>query len=188
MSMYRIRAAWQNWPGAPGVTTFYQDPAIAQPNAAAVRSFFNTLAPLLPAGLTITVPSTGDIIEENTGALSGSWSVTPAPTVVTGTGTGNYAGNAGGVVHWLTTTVVNGRRVRGRSFIVPLIGSAFFTDGSLATATIGTMSTAASTMLAATADHFVVWHRPRPGIPGSKAATVSSSVPDLAISLRSRRI
>lgn len=188
MTMIRIRAAWQNWPGAPGVTTFYQDPAVAQADAASVRTMFNAIAALLPSGLTVTVPATGDLIEENTGALSGSWSVTPAPTVVTGTGTGAYAGNAGAVMHWLTTTVVNGRRVRGRSFIVPLIGSAFFTDGSLATATITTLANAASAMIATTADHFVVWHRPRPGIPGSKAPVVSSSVPDLAISLRSRRI
>lgn len=188
MTMIRIRAAWQNWPGAPGVSTFYQDPAVAQADAATVRTFFNALAALLPSGLTVTVPASGDLIEENTGQLSGSWSVTPAPTVVTGTGAGVYAGNAGGVCHWLTSTVVRGRRVRGRTFVVPLIGSAFAADGSLSSSTVTTMAGAASALLAATPNHFVVWNRPRPGIPGTKAPATSSSVPDLAISLRSRRI
>jgi len=192
--MYRINASWQNWPGAPGLTTFYQDPAVAQPNPGAVRSFFNSLISYLPPGLTVTVASSGDLIEEDRGTLAGTWSATPAPTVVTGIGTGAYAGNAGAVVHWLTSTVVRTRRLRGRSFIVPLVNTAYDGSGSLSTAFMTQLQSAADGLVNATPGHLVVWNRPikAKGQPatvlGSKGPVIGARVPDLAVSLRSRRI
>jgi hypothetical protein len=195
VTMHRLNVSWQNWPGAPGVSTFFTDPAAGQPDPAPLRAFFFTLSGILPSGLTIQVPGTGDLIEENTGQLSGTWSVTPAPTSLNATGTGAYAGNAGAVIHWLSADVVNGRRVRGRTFVVPLIGSAFETNGSLSSGTINTLTSAATTLLAASTWHPVVWSRPFAGTPqdptsrvGSKHPVTSYRVPDLAISLRSRRI
>lgn len=198
MTMYRINASWQNWPGAPGITTFFQDPAVAQPNPAAIRTFFAAIASLLPTGLTVSVASSGDLIEETTGTLAGTWSSTPVPAVVTGTGTGAYAGNAGAVVHWLSSTVVKTRRLRGRSFLVPLVSTAYDTAGSLSAGTLSTLTPAAQALMDATAGHLVVWHRPvkaKPthvppivAAPGSKAAVTSIRVPDLAVSLRSRRV
>jgi hypothetical protein len=196
--MYRINAAWQNWPGAPGVTTFFQNPAVAQPNPAAIRTFFAAVQALIPSGLTISVASSGDLIEETTGTLAGTWSATPVPAVVTGTGAGAYAGNAGAVIHWLSSTVVGKRRLRGRSFLVPLISTAYDTAGSLSTATLGVLTPAAQALMDATAGHMVVWHRPRKANPakvppvvasvGSMAPVTSIRVPDLAVSLRSRRV
>lgn len=194
MTMYRINAAWQNWPGAPGVTTFFQNPAIAQPNPGAIRTFFEAMKTALPAGLTVTVPGSGDLIEESNGQIAGAWSATPAPLPTTMQGAGAYAGNAGSVVHWLTTTVVNGRRVRGRSFLVPVVMSGFETNGSLTPSMVDGIRTAAQALVDTTPGHLVVWHRPRKATPtqpasvGSFAAVTGVRVPDLAISLRSRRV
>ncbi len=196
--MYRINAAWQNWPGAPGVTTFFQDPAIGQPNPAAIRAFFNAIAAYLPNGATIQVPSSGDLIEEADGKISGTWSSTPAPAVVTAGGLGSYAGNAGAVVHWLTSTIAKGRRVRGRSFLVPIVGSQYESNGSLQPTCITGIENAATALMNATPGHLLVWHRPtyqKPATkpptmlsPGSKAAVTGIRVPDLSVSLRSRRV
>ena len=194
MTMYRINVAWQNWPGAPGVSTFFQDPAVAQPNPEAVQDFFDAIKGMLPTGLTLTVPSSGDLINEATGAITGNWSVTPAPALITCTGAGSYAGNAGMVVHWLTGGIVHDRRVRARTFIVPTISTQFESNGSPSSAALNTLSTAAAALVSSTANHLVAWSRPFDGAPnnparaGSKHAITSHRVPDLAISLRSRRI
>lgn len=188
MTLARVNVAWQSWPGAPGVSTFYLDPTPAQATIDSIRTFFNALIALLPSGLTINVPSSGDEISEATGDITGSWSVATTPTTVTGTGAGNYAGNAGAVVHWLTQGVVANRRVRGRTFIVPLVSTAYDTAGSLGSATITTINGAASTFIAANPGLVNVWSRPRPGLSGSQNAITSTRVPDLAVSLRSRRV
>lgn len=191
----RVSVAWQNWPGAPGVSQFYLDTVAAQSSVDAIRTFFNALAGLLPQGLTITVPSSGDIIEEQNGKLAGTWSVGTAPVVVTGTNPSTYAGNAGGVVHWLTQGTAKNRRIRGRTFLVPLSSTAYDASGSMASAALTTIQTAASALVTSMAGNMVVWHRPimqkGTGVvitPGSSADVTSSRVPDLAVSLRSRRI
>lgn len=188
MTLARVNVAWQNWAGAPGVTTFYLDPTPAQATIDSIRTFFNAMITLLPSGLTIQVPSSGDEISENDGALIGVWSVATTPTVVTGSSAAAYAGNAGAVIHWLTNGVVGNRRVRGRSFIVPLTATAYDTAGSLASSAITILQNAANALVAANPGLINVWSRPRPGLSGSQNSINSARVPDLAVSLRSRRV
>jgi hypothetical protein len=193
--MARISVAWQGWAGAPGVTQLYMDPVAAlQGPVDAVRTFFAAVAGLIPSGITFTVPNSGDLIEAVDGKISGSWSSPTAPLLVTASGTGTYAGNAGAVVHWLTQRVVDGRRLRGRTFLVPLAGAAYDSTGSLATAANTTFSNAATALVTNAGGSMLVWNRPRKGTPlvparvGSSGVVFSARVPDLAVSLRSRRI
>lgn len=187
--MMRFNCAWQNWPGSPGVSTFYAEAgADVSTVTDALRAFFNSLATLIPLSLTIQVPSNGDIISDANGAITGAWSDGTPVTVVTCSGAGAYAGNAGAVVHWLTTGVVNGRRVRGRTFLVPLIGSAYESNGSIATAALATINGAAATLVAAIGTNMLIWHRPKGVMIGSSFDVTNHRVPDLAVSLRSRRI
>jgi hypothetical protein len=204
VSIGRVNVAWQNWPGAPGLTQLYMTNTNMQVTVDAMRAFFDAVKALLPSGLTITVPASGDILQEADGTITGTWTVATPPLVVSCTGAGAYAGNAGGVVHWLTSTVVGGRRVRGRSFLVPTIATTFETNGSLTAGAISTINTAAAALYAAATPNFLVWSRPVKahteydpvtGQPTSVAARAGSTavvnahrVPDLAISLRSRRI
>ena len=191
----RVSVAWQGWPGSPGVTQFYLDAVAQQTSIDAIRAFFFSLAGLLPAGLTINVPGSGDIVEDVNGQLAGNWSVGVTPATVTGSGAGVYAGNAGAVVHWLTNTVALKRRLRGRTFLVPLVSSAYDASGSLATTALNTIQTNATAMVNTMAGNMVVWHRPiiQKGTgaiirAGSSGDVTAARVPDLAVSLRSRRI
>lgn len=186
-SLNRISCAWGGWPGAPGVSQFYSFGGSLDSDVAAIRAFWNSLAAILPTGLTIQVPGVGDVIDDNTGFITGAWNATAAPAIVTGTSGLSYAGNAGSICHWLTAGLANGHRVRGRTFLVPLTNAAFDATGSIATASLTTIRNAASTLISGMGGTFRVWHRPVGGTGGSSHVVLTSTTPDLAISLRSRR-
>lgn len=187
-TLNKIPVLWGSWPGAPGVSTFYSFGGNLDNDTAALRTFFNALISIIPSGITLSVPGVGDTIDDGSGLINGAWNATSAPAIVTGTGSGVYAGNAGGIVHWLTAGVANGHRVRGRTFLVPLISTAFDSGGSLSTTALTTLRNAATTMISSGAGDFRVWHRPTGGAGGSSSVVLTSSVPDLAITLRSRRV
>ena len=187
-NLNKIPVSWGSWPGAPGVSTFYSFGGNLDNDTAALRAFFNSLVAQIPSGITLSVPGVGDVIDDATGLINGAWNATAAPAIVTGTGSGVYAGNAGGVIHWLTAGVANGHRVRGRTFLVPLISTAFDSGGSLSTTALTAIRNAGSAMISSGAGDFRVWHRPVAGAGGSSHVVLTSSCPDLAITLRSRRV
>jgi hypothetical protein len=195
--MYRVSVAWTNWSGAPGVSQMFLTGANipTQANIDAIRTFFGAFTAYLPSGLTINVPSSGDNMNAVDGKIVGSWSVGTPPAAVTGSGTGAYAGNAGAVIHWLTSDVVNGRRVRGRTFLVPLINVAYEANGSLAPGFITAATNAANAYVSSNAGAAGVWARPfthktdpTKNREGSVHSATSIRVPDLAVSMRSRRV
>jgi hypothetical protein len=190
----RVKAIWQNWSGAPGYSTFYTTtPGATVP---AVRTFFNSLVAYLPSGLQITVQGTGDVIDDVTGTLVGGYSVT-APAVVTGTGSGNFAGQAGAVVLWTTDTVLDGRRPMGKTYLVPLTNNAFDSGGALIAAAITAISNAATTLVGTAGLDLAIWHRPVEADPtavppiearaGGSVFITGARVPDLSATMRSRR-
>jgi len=184
--MQRVRVHWTGFTGAPGVNTLYYTDAPADP-APDLFTFFNAIKALLPTSVTITIDSSGDLIDEATGGLAGTWSGTSAATV-TGTTSALYAGASGAVLDLRTSTIVGKRRLQGKMFIVPLTTDCYQSDGTLATSQLGTLRTAATALQGSTSGaDLVVWHRPTPGHSGSKAAVTSITVPDLAAVLRSRR-
>jgi hypothetical protein len=182
----RVRCLWQNWPGAPGYTNFYMGSTPSAADLVAVRNFWVAIGGLLPLSLTVTVPSSGDLVEDSNGAITGVWTSTSPGAPVAGSSAGAYSGASGAVVHWFTASIVAGRRLRGRTFLVPLAG-AYDTAGSLGTAAQTTLSTGAAGLVSALAGQLRVWSRPTPFRAGVSAPVTSSSVPDLAAQLRSRR-
>ena len=189
----RVNASWQNWPGAPGTTTMFFDPGSMQTMVDAMRAFFQALVTLLPTGLKITVPAAGDVINDTTGNLVGAWTAATPPADVTGTSAAAYPGPAGAMVHWLTGGFLDGRRVRGRTFIVPITASFFDTNGTLGASTVTTIQNAANTFLTTVGTQFHIWHRPfagdatHPAHIGGSATVTSARVPDLTVTLRTRR-
>lgn len=198
--MQRVRCLWASWPGQPGYTNFYTSISLA--SLAPIVTFWDSIKALLPLNLTVTVPGSGDIVNESTGQIQSVWTATGGGTV-TATGAGAYSGASGAVVEWLTQGIVAGRRVMGKSYLVPLVTTAYQSDGTLATATQTTLASAASTMQGALGNTLLVWARPfvppadnpAVGQPGHKEARAGSSwpvvgsrVPDLAAVMRSRRI
>ena len=163
-----------------------------------VRSFWEGMFSMIPANVTIKVDGVGDVIEDTTGALVGQW-IFPAPAVVQCTGAGTYAAPAGALIRWETGVIKDGRRLRGRTFVVPMINFQFQTDGTLAPTTQSDMLAAAAVLQTEQNASFVVWHRPFAGAPavgtrparpshlGSHSLVTGASIPDKVVVLRSRR-
>ena len=182
----RYRLVWQGFPGAPGYTNLYCLDSFILTFAPAVRTFMEAVKAGFPTGLSIQYPSSYDVIDDSTGNIVLTNSLTP-PANTGGTGAGNYAGSAGAVVNWLTSDFVAGHRKRGRSFLVPIVAAQMDTAGSLNNTFQQTIQTAGTALITATAPNFVIWRQPTPGFPGSSHAVTACTVPDLAAVLRSRR-
>lgn len=183
----RLRCTWLgNGVVGPGLSTFYFDAANTGA-ATAVLNFFTALNPvLMPSGLQITVPNNGDIIDSATGALIGAWTDPGTGGTFSATGTGAFAMGVGFRVAWTTNGIHLGRRVRGSTFICPIMGAIYDSAGTIANATVMSASAAAQT-LATSAPAFKVWSRPRGTTPGVSSAMTGGSVPDKISWLRSRR-
>lgn len=191
-TLQRVRCVWQNWPGAPGYTNFYEDASVVSHEP--YRVFFDAVKGLLPNAVTIQVPGNGDIIEDTTGAIVGAYAIA-TPAVVSGGSASVYSGGSGAVIDWLVSGLVAGRRPIGRTFLVPCTSTAMDASGSLIGTANTTITNAATALIASMAGAMKVWSRPFAGGPGgvpaarlgSQHAIVSARVPDLAAQLRSRR-
>ena len=169
----------------PGVSVFYsndQDTGVT----AALRTFYSSISDELGKGLTVNYPSSGDVIAEETGEIVGSWTGTPqAPTG--GNLTDDPVMGVGARVEWITGGVHRGRRVRGRTFLVPLAKSRFEGPGMLTASCVTALQTAANTLVANT--DLRIWSRPTSTAPASGLSflVTTSRVPDAVSWLRSRR-
>ena len=184
VNLNRMRVAWSGTTGGPGVSTFYSTNAATA--HAAIREFFWEQRAMFPGQVTFTFDSEGDTIDPLDGSLQGSWSHA-APASVTGTNTGDYALPVGSVIHWLTGSVVNGHRLRGRTFLVPMTGAIFDSDGTIDPTSLTAIRSAGASFVANAASTVVVWSRPSGANAGGYAAITGYSVPDKAAILRSRR-
>ena len=158
-SIERIRVAWTGFPGGPGISTFY---ALSGATAVApISAFFQVLKTWLPIDIHTQVQSSGDVLESSTGALTGSW-VGSGGGFAANDGQGPYSAASGLTIRWDTGGIFSGRRLRGRTYIVPLVGSAFDTDGTPNSGVVASINVAAAALIAAVPGNLVVWQRPRP--------------------------
>lgn len=195
-TLRRVKVLLSGFPGGPGVATYcFSDVTTA---LASLGTMWTAFATTMPADVHYQVEGFGDLFDDATGAITGEWSGT-APAAGAGGGGGGYAGPAGAVVTWLTSTIADGRRVRGRTFVVPLSGTNYQNDGSLNADTIATLSLAAGAFRLSEAATFSIWHRPRleraataklkflAAHPGASGLVTDSVVHDRIAILRSRR-
>jgi hypothetical protein len=186
----RIEVTWTGNVTGDGISVFYaQSGTTTAP--AALKAFFTTLAGWMPTGMAWDIPSTGDVIDDATGTLTGVWAHAGGGSVSSSGGTQNRAQGVGMRVKWYTGGIVHGRRVQGSTFIVPLMTSAYESDGTITSAVTGNASTAANTLISAT--DTVIWSRPFAGSPtnparaGSSHTVIAATIPDKVSWLRSRR-
>lgn len=186
---------WTGFSGAPGYTNLHfqnpeADPSLAVRDAAAgrIRTFFQAFVNYIPAGVTIAYPTAFERFNTGTGVLEGENAFTPLSNS-TGAATGNYSSATGACVNWRTGLIVNGRRLRGRTFMVPLGAIGFGTDGTLSDSARTAMLTAATTLIDPTITDLVlaVWHKPIAGAGGESAQVSGTSITDKSAVLRSRR-
>lgn len=192
--LIRYQCVWTGFSGAPGYSTFHANETVitAQAFAEACRAYLQGAATTsvsgdaLPATVKITPNSYVELIDELTGNLQGLSALGTIPLVIQGVNTAGYSSSTGQVTQWITSSFLNGRRVRGRTFIVPLSSATFDTDGTLATAYLTKARTAATTFVANGSP--VVWHKPEPLVSnGSMWPVVASQVNDKTAMLTSRR-
>jgi hypothetical protein len=175
----QVKVAWTGFPGAPGVSTFYFDAGSSVP-LSALSTMFTAWKPFIKDSVTLTFPSAGIKYSSDTGKAVGSWSAS-APSPITCTGAAGYAAPVGGVVHWKTGIYAGGKEIRGRTFMVPLVSSAYDADGTFLPGLLTAVRSACSTF-ASTAG-FIIYSRQSNG-----TATVNSAlVPDKAMVLTTRR-
>lgn len=185
--MQRLRVTWSG-PGVtgPGLSTFYTSTAGPLGIANAVKTFLQSQQLAFPTNVTITVPSGGDLIEDTTGALAGTWNEPGTGGSFTGTGTGDYPQGVGMQIRWRTGGIVAGRRVVGSTFFVPIMSAIFDADGTLDNATVTSLTNAGTALIAAHPD-LRIFSRPKGPRIGSSHAVLTAVVPDRVSWLRSRR-
>lgn len=202
VQMLRVRSEWSGFSGAPGFTNFFFrdftagtpggddfDTAAAQAATAKTFQFWDGIQNLLPTVVRIDVDSQVDVIESTSGDLVNSFSPLPEAPVA-GDAAGPYSGASGAVINWRTAGIRNSRRIRGRTFIVPLSNGAYGSDGQLTPATRGTLQTAANALASSNGfPDLGVFARPSSSTveDGDWSVVTSASVPALAAILRSRR-
>src|SRR5262252_3900039 len=148
-----------------------------------------------PNSLSWSIPNGGDTIDETTGDLTGSWSNGSAAIVTGGGGGGSLVGSSGAVISWRTSSIIDGHRPHGRTYVVPMLAVAFDTDGTITSSCQTTLLNGALSFVTAAAGAFEVWHRPKRDPnpphaiirPGGRAPVTGALVPDLAAVMRSRR-
>lgn len=184
--LQRLRVQWGGSPvTGPGLSTFYATTA-GSGYPAAVHAFFTAIRSAFPSGLTWTIPQDGDLIEDTTGGLAGSWSEGSGGGVVTGGGSANFANGVGMRVQWRTGGIFRGRRVRGSTFLCPMVSGVYLADGTIDDVTVAGMQTAATNLIAAV-PNLSIFSRPAFGTPGTHSIVTSAIAVDRVSWLRSRR-
>lgn len=197
MDMLRVTARWTGFSGAPGYSNFFFSGGFldgglfgdeAQLLADRVADAFEAASIILPGSVSVSIEPEVPVIDSDTGVIQSFNTIEP-PDAVDGSGTsGEYAGPAGAVVTWRTGDLRNGRRIRGRTFMVPLRAFVYEGDGTLTTLAQSTLRNFADTLMGGELDGDLgVWSRPVGGSGGVFATVTGYTIPDMVAVLRSRR-
>lgn len=160
------------------------------PPVAAIKTAMGLYPLLFPSGLTVTVPNSGDQIDDTTGNLTGVWTTSGGGSVAMANG-GGFAAGAGACIGWTTGGIVPGtkgpRKLRGRMFLVPLAGAVYGTDGTILDTELPKLQSIADGIR--TAGPLAVWHRPSSptATDGNSYGVLSARVRDKVAFLSSRR-
>lgn len=192
MAYSQLTARYNGFTGAPGWIRmkFLGALNVGDANTAAAnfRTFLNSVAAQIPTGAQITFDSAVAIYDDD-GTQTGEITLTVIPNAVTGSSAVVYAGGTGAVVNWTTGAFHLGRKVRGRTFLVPLTSAAFQTDGTLAAAVQGSIQANAQTFATSSPTPVILSQKETAGGGMSSLVAVVSgaTVPDRSAVLRSRR-
>lgn len=194
MTIQRVTTTITGFSGAPGVWRHYfkdvsglGGSVMAQLCVDRVRDAVIAGGVLFSSTVTYGVSGLVDELDEATGQITGQQSVTPRNQVGAAAGTlGPIA--IGLVAQYNTDDFVNGRRIRGRSFLNP-IRSTFTVNATPQATELGLASAFAAKMddPGATTVRFGVYSRPKPGRAGEWHNVTNTNVPAKWTVLRSRR-
>lgn len=195
----RVKLRWTGLPGGVGYSLFHfrefpgadatADDALGA--VTKVAAYMDKIANVLPNVVGIQTEGDVEVIEETNNQLVTVFSPGQS-SLQMGRAPANagWAAVAGAVISWSTGGVRNGRRVRGRNFVVPLSNAAYDLDGSLTAAALVSLNEAATALRAATgAGDLGIYGRPsfKGANDGIWFAVTGHRVPDMAAILTSRR-
>lgn len=193
--MQRIRASI-GYPlsGSAGLITLYtktvgpEDAASAALCATRLKDALTAGKDLFCTNTVFTSDTFVDTLDPATGTITGSDSVT-GWTVAGTQGTAYLPPATQLVATWLTAGIVNGRRVKGRTFLGPLAYVDSDSDGTPNAIRLGHLQALLDAWHnnGATSVYSCVWHRPVGGVGGSDHEITSASKKDKYAVLRSRR-
>lgn len=196
-SLAKVTINWTGFTGAPGYTNLYfrnSTPGVINQTVvdnaiSKTHTWIQAWDDALPNTVTLTVDPTVDEINDTNGSLVAFWTGTPGSANVGGS-TLTYSAVSGACVNWYTSTVRNGRRIRGRTFMVPIGSNGMDTNGTLNNTSRTAWITATGVLTAASGDaRLVVWGRPSApaATDGVSAEVTSFTIPDKVAYLSSRR-
>lgn len=152
------------------------------------KSFFEGLVSYLPANVSVAHDSLcehyDDFGEKQDVVTAGTGQANSV-----GTGAGAYPNGAGAWINWVASQFVAGRRVVGRTFLVPLYTSAYQNDGTLAAAFVTALQGLGTTLITGFPNVVIRYDRTdKKGTRFQGTSTVQAvNVKDKAGILRSRR-
>jgi hypothetical protein len=172
--MTDIYVAKLDWTGTYGHTGISRFAFVAQDGSvptntqrdgvlSAVMAFANTNSGGMPVDLSWQVDPIIESFDGLTGAITGELPPGSGGTPGHGSATGNYSNGVGLLVHWKTGGMFGGRRIQGRTFVVPMESGQFTTDGHLQDEAVTTWTTVANDYISAMGALSLsplVWGRP----------------------------
>lgn len=187
----RVRTVFTGFTGAPGLmTTYFRNPtAVWNPGDEQlaldrIKDAFTGRHANFPFIWKWGTQGQVDILEDTTGQVTGSLFGTPSGGAGASAVSGLAPVASGVLVRWLTSNYVGGRRIVGKTYLVPVGNNTPAPDGTLTLGAHTEFDAWGAAMLnkGATALQMVVWSRPRParaagpsGKPTAQAARAGSS-------------
>lgn len=196
--MYRYEVEWVVPGGGRGVSRFHSQPAAAtganrQAWVDAIRAMFAAFPSQFPNVVSWNFASEIADMNAADGSIASYFGVTAPASLAGSASSGEYSAPSGCIIRWDTAAVAGNRRVRGRTYLVPLTRGAYDLQGSIQPATITQIQGAAQTYAAFTQSGAIIPHVYSPPVVGvgARAGFISpitgAVVPDKACVLRSRR-
>lgn len=146
---------------------FDVDPGLAGNVASTVRQFYVDLNSLLSQTVTVRVSPNVRQVDPATGQTVTVLTVAPAPADVVGTNVGTLLPDvAQARIDWLTGSYLDGRAVRGRTYIYGLTTNAIL-SGDINSTTVTALSTAAANLRAS--GTLSIYHVARKPVPPHRA-------------------
>jgi len=150
-----------------------------------LHTFWTAVKAFQSTSTIYVIDTAGRELDWQTGVLTGAWSEASVKNGAGGAGSVSVPDADQALLQWRTSTIVNGRFLRGRTFI-PGLGIGHTTGGNILGTTATSLVNAGAALIGSTTP-LSIWHRPVAGSGGqSIAASTVTCWSEFAV-LRRRR-
>jgi hypothetical protein len=154
VTFIRVKINWTGFVGSPGYTNFnfelINPGAWTQPDVDAavtkVQTWLTVIRLLQPAVVISGIDPAVSEHDEQSGDIVNFWNATPGAAAAGSNPGAAFTSGTGFCINWQTGGVRNGRRVRGRTFVVPISGSLYESNGSFINAEVASWRASAITL------------------------------------------